>query len=431
MKPVLELGEYSRRTLGGVLPSDRDLELAAGLAETHARKLEIRWLAGKRIEVVSTSWVGVVELDCCRIEVRPKFAGESLGVIKMLAYTSGVDALWNLEWIQDFDTGADLVDLLCMLLAKEVSEVVRNGVIRDYIATEDSLTALRGSLRFREQATRRFGQLDVLECRFDEFESDVFDNQLLLAGLESAAKVCSHLPTRRILRRSLHALGEIASSPSDPLELADRRRIYSRRNEHYREAHEISSLVIRNLGLGDLYSSGSTRSFTFLLDMNHLFEAFVTQCLRDAFARETWRVDDQVRVRSVIRERSTGRTYSSIIPDVVMTDGVGAIPFDAKYKLYGGDRKVATGDIFQSFVYAYALGDQSPALAGVIYPASSWRSTPALAIGSVGGADDAHLTGIGVDLLDLVDSLSEPDAFAAALGRLRNQILPILEMEKY
>src|SRR5690606_11407541 len=118
------------------------------------------------------------------INIRPKYAGNELGVLKMLEYAGGYRALHDIGSDRHLPpAGSDLLDLLCHLLSVEATTVVRDGLIHDYTTEDEALTVLRGSLRFREQAIRRFGQLDALECRFDDFHADVIENRLLRTGL--------------------------------------------------------------------------------------------------------------------------------------------------------------------------------------------------------------------------------------------------------
>jgi 5-methylcytosine-specific restriction enzyme subunit McrC len=75
-----------------------------------------------------------------------------------------------------------MLDLVCLLLVEATQAVLRQGLVRDYTVHEEPIGALRGRLRIEEQIRRYYGQVDVLECRFDEHEADVLENQVLLAG---------------------------------------------------------------------------------------------------------------------------------------------------------------------------------------------------------------------------------------------------------
>jgi hypothetical protein len=132
------------------------------------------------------------------------------------------------------------------------------------------------------------------------------------------------------------------------------------------------------LGADDLYASGSPDTIAIQINMNDVFESFATTLVTEAFSATQWRVLSQRSENSVVRHRSTGKRYSSIIPDLVLTDGHQRIPFDCKYKLYGrSGAKISSGDIYQTFLYAFSHGDdrnQSPRV-GIIYPAIAKPST--------------------------------------------------------
>ena len=428
VRTEIELAEYDRVTVPIAAPTADDLELAARLNEENRRKLELRWLAGGRLEVISTSCVGVVNLDTARIRIRPKFAGYELGVLKMLAYTQGNGLLRRLRGQRSFSAGSDLVDLICLLLAEAAQDLIRDGLLRDYVTEEDSLKVLRGSLKIREQATRRFGQLDTLECRFDDFHADIAENQLLRSGLRAGARASAHHEVAARLRRLDANLGDLVSAPVLDADGFRKRVHYTRRNEHYRGAHNLCLLLLDHLGVDDLYSSGEARSFAFLLNMNVVFESFVAAVVAEAFEDSPWRVESQRQVRSVIRNRETGRHYASLIPDILLSTRTDAVPFDAKYKLYGRKRKVSTSDIYQSFVYAYALAGDGGTRAGIVYPASdALHSGPLLTLSELEGSADAHLTGIAIDLLGLIDAMDDDEQWAAALAAVRQQIESVLQ----
>ena len=69
--------------------------------------------------------------------------------------------------------GEDFLQLVCLFLAEEASWVMRQGLLRDYRATDEPIGVPRGRLNVREQYLRRFGRFDVLDCRFDEYDGDI------------------------------------------------------------------------------------------------------------------------------------------------------------------------------------------------------------------------------------------------------------------
>ena len=424
---LVELSEYQTEVVDVGPPSTDDLRIAEQLSDEFVTKLEMRWLHNGKLEVRSHSWVGVVALQNATIHIRPKLAGDELNVVRMIEYASGLDRLRTSQLQRTIDASAvGLLDLLCQLLAAQAEEIVRDGLMYDYTTDEDSLPALRGSLRYREQATRRFGQLDVLECRFDEFHADVFDNQFLLAGVAAGARLCQSPKTRKRLRRIEQNLSMMTSKgPHDSSYYLDRRN-YTRRNERYRSAHELCLILIDRTGVDDIYNSGSTKSFSFLLNMNDIFEAFVATMVDEAFAATEWRVTTGRKHRSVIKRLDTNKTYSNINPDIVMSDDRELVPFDCKYKLYE-NKKLSTSDIYQTFLYAYSLGDPDNPRAGIIYPSSKPGIQPRLGVSRVDGPGEAKISGIAIDLVNILNSRADRDRWDTTLAEMRCALQAVLE----
>lgn len=430
MNTVVELREWDRKSVSVDPPTRGDLVVISELQGELERKVEFSWTIGGRLEIRSFSWVGVIRLSGCTINIRPKYAGNELGVLQMLEYAGGFRALHHVANRRQLPRpGTDLLDLLCHLFSEEVDGLVRDGLMHDYTTEEEALTALRGSLRFREQATRRFGQLDQLECRFDEFHANVIENQLLRVGLIVGSRFCSDKDVRRRLRRLESALADLCEAGPTDAAYYRERLAYGRRNERYRRAHELALLILDHLGVDDLYSAGRTESFAFLLDMNLVFESFMTAIIEEAFRLEPWHVSSQRRLNSVIKDRVSGKRYSTIIPDLVMSTSDEHVPFDCKYKLYGPSRrKLSSSDIYQAFLYAYALADEGErARAGLIYPAEHTTTSPHLAIAHVDGPVAAELTGVAVDLLGLQSALGDHDSWQHVLAEVRHAMQEVLE----
>lgn len=424
----IELSEYQTKVIDGVVPTDADFVLAARLDTEFDSKIKIRWLRGDRVEITSTSWVGVVHLDGVRIVVRPKYAGDELHVVRMLEYVGGLDRVRSFDAERTVDlSGTDLLELVASLFAAEAERILLEGPLHDYRTEEADLPVLRGTLRYREQATRRFGQLDRLECRFDEFDADVVENHLLLAGATVGARLLRSGPTRLRLRRLAATLEDVVSPSRLGADDFRRMLVYGRRNERYRRAHDLALLLLDHIGVDDLWRASPSSSHVFLLNMNTVFEDFVTRMMAEAFTGDGWSVDGQRRTKSVITDGETGKHYLTVVPDIVVSNGTSTLPIDCKYKLYGDDKKLSTGDVYQSFLYAFSLGTRPGAVSAsaVIHPAAETRHRRSLAIGRVGETDAAQIGVVELDLVRAVDSLASPEEWAELLTLLRSVILPL------
>ena len=397
----------------GISLSDADRRLAEVLSSGEGR-LRVTELADS-LRFDASAWVGVVRFTNVEVRVVPKLVGENLGVLQMLEYSSGLGALARLESARTLaaDRDGSLVDLLALLLAEASIQIAKQGILQDYVTREDSLTRVRGRLLPYEQTVRHYGQLKTLECRFDELETDVVENQLLAGALAIAKRVSIDPEVRRLTARAHAVFSEVAdtsAASSDTPELE-----YNRRNEHYRPAHIIARIFLRNLAVNDLYSPGAGDSFAFLLDMNRLFEDFVAKVLTNAFADTDIRVRPQARDKTLIRDARTGKPYAAVIPDILLERTTGRtlrIPVDAKYKLYD-DRKIDQSDIYQTFFYAWAYADPSSpdeAPAFILYPGEGRSVGAHLTARTSFGTKGASIRAIPVDVPALLSAIRGSEA---------------------
>ena len=163
--------------------------------------------------------------------------------------------------------------------------------------------------------------------------------------------------------------------------------------------------------------------------MNDIFEAFVAAMVDEAFDQKQWSSTTSRKHRSVIRRLDTDRAYSSINPDILLGDGSELVPFDCKYKLYES-KKLSTSDIYQTFLYAYSLGDPTDPRAGIIYPASKPGIKPQLGVSRVDGPAEAKISGIAIDLVHILDSRADQGKWNVALDDLGSALEKVLETSR-
>jgi len=415
---VVELREWETRENLDVELSPTDREQATQLGSGGAGKLIIDELR-HGLRVKASSWVGVVRFSNFEVQVRPKFAEENLDLVRLIAYAGGLDSFKRFRIPHNLpQKGHSLFDLVALLFAEACERLLKRGLLSDYKQLEEDLPVLRGRLLPLQQAVRRLGLLNRLECRYDEYLSDIPENQVLRGALEHCALRATYGMLMPRIRR-LH--GIFASvchrAPCDPEEILENM-TYNRLKEHYREPHELARLILATLGIKDLYSRGDARCFSFLVDMNHLFECFVSRWLCELLPRRGFQVQSQRRVSSIIWDVGTNCSYKRVVPDILVTQGgrrISGLPIDAKYIPYD-ERSLDEENIYQAFLYAYALGrrgqDTAPA-ALLLYPASApgGKEHPSdghrLEIRDTAGKRGAEISAIGIHIPSAVREAEE------------------------
>ena len=143
------------------------------------------WEAPGTYDIVPGSEVGVVALDSRVVIVRPKVPADR--VLFLLSF-----ALDPIRW-QDreatYASETDLVEGMAALYGRELNRALRRGVLQGYRVEEDSLTTLRGRVRFDDQLRRRFGMSAPIEVRFDDYTTDTDLNRLLLSALRRLSRL--------------------------------------------------------------------------------------------------------------------------------------------------------------------------------------------------------------------------------------------------
>ena len=179
----------------------------------------------------------------------------------------------------DYPREYTLPDVLARALASAARRAFSRGLLHGYLVEEEALHTVRGRIRFDEQIRRRYGIAVPVEVRYDEFTEDILANRLVKAAVYRLVR----MPMQR--KEARGELGSIAGMLDNvslvefaPSAVPDVR--FDRLNQHYREVVALSRIVLRHsayeAGRGEVRASG------FLMDMNAVFQEFVTQALREA-----------------------------------------------------------------------------------------------------------------------------------------------------
>ena len=287
------------------------------------------------------SVVGAVETVGLSVRIAPK-----IGICQLLSLACyAIDKVKLQEPEFDFPEHAALPDALALAFGAAARRAFSRGLLHGYRAEEDALHAVRGRIRFDDQIRRRFGIPLPVEVRYDEFTDDILLNRLVKASAHRLGR----LGLRS--REARSGVAWVAESLSDVSLVAFPRAVvpdvkFDRLNEHYRSVATLARLILRH-GAFEA-SRGNVRASGFLMDMNQVFQEFVTVALRGALGVSE-RVFGEYGIGSLDMEGRVG-----LKPDMAWRDGARcAFVGDVKYKR--ANAGVPNADLYQLLAYATAL----------------------------------------------------------------------------
>ena len=289
------------------------------------------------------STIGALELGDLSVSIRPKL--EISRVLDLASY-----AMREVKFREErfrFEKADTLIETLVPALVSAARRAFSRGLLHGYRTEEEALHTVRGRIVVAEQVRRRFGVPFPVEVRYDEYTDDILANRLV--------KAASVLLRRLRIRdsRSRAGLGWIGAMLGNvslvEFGLTEVPEVqFDRLNEHYREVVALSRLVLRHGTLearrGDLRAPG------FLMDMNKVFQEFVTKALRDELGVSEHAFRAERKVPFDEEERIP------LKPDFSWWEGpTCTFVGDAKYKNISGERGVPNADLYQLLAYTTAL----------------------------------------------------------------------------
>ncbi len=288
------------------------------------------------------SIVGAVEIGDMSVLIKPKIHIQHL--LSLACYAQGVYKPQDYQF--DFQESETLPDVLARSLTSAARRAFSRGLLSGYLTEEDVLYTVRGRIQFNEQIRRRFDIPLPVELRFDEFTEDILVNRLVKAA---AARLRRMTLRSGEARRGLGWIATILENVS-MLEFQSGRVPevrFERLNKHYRTVVGLARLILLHSEFESFH--GGVRASGFLIDMNKLFQEFLTQALRERFGVST------TKLRSEYGVPFDQGDSVNMKPDLSWWEGEKcSFVGDAKYKKVG-DSRVPNADLYQLLAYATAL----------------------------------------------------------------------------
>jgi 5-methylcytosine-specific restriction enzyme subunit McrC len=230
----------------------------------------------RRWKLTAKGYIGTIPVTPdLTIRIQPKTS--IANVWKMIDTIGDLPSLKLFDRLTASDQLEDLCDHLAQLLASQILDRVRHGLVNHYQPHHNRLIAPRGRIDWPR--TARAPWQTRLPCHYDTRTADIPDNQILLWTLHQLQRT-RHLfrdTTQTQIRNAYRALtGSISLIPYTAADCHDRP--YDRLNDDYKTPHTLCCFFLAHLSPGQHH--GDRQAIPFVLNTAILYEKFVAVCLK-------------------------------------------------------------------------------------------------------------------------------------------------------
>jgi 5-methylcytosine-specific restriction enzyme subunit McrC len=294
-KPILELKEYDEKEflIGRIKEySENDVKLSEFLTN----KIKII-PTQKGIWANAGSYIGSAEFEEFIIQVIPKFSEiEKLPLL--------IDYAWEIEDKDIVETELRFqsdrnfpVECLIRSLVNQCQKLMKIGLSKSYVNVEDNLPYLRGRLLLAQQINNDARMNLKFGCEYDEFSSNIIENQIILFILEKSYNITQNDDTKQQIQKLIHEFDMEVNYKI--IESRNFEIYYDRYNSHYEKIHLVCKLIFEELGVSDFYKYNTSYIFPVFIDMARLFEKYVVRLLSDYSDDKMYDIKSQPKTGSI------------------------------------------------------------------------------------------------------------------------------------
>lgn len=408
--------------------SDREISLLGRLSRTNGIEVLKPFIRQGKTCLQARQFVGVLRLGRCTIQILPKVHRSSdhpqseqdatRNLLLMLDYAG---ALGIQEINQASLKGAaDWFEVLIYLFALQLQRQWLKGVTHSYQPIDALLPVLKGKWRLSAQIHRPEHK-HLFSVTYDDFTADNPLNRVLRYVVEQLWQLTRDGQNRQMLSELRYWMDGVTLLPAVTPQMT-RRITLTRLNQQYEPLLNLARLFLEGLGL-ELSASDQT-AYAFLLDMNQLFEGFLTGFIQRhrkqvvPEALQGCQLLPQGKNTTFYLARHRGKGVFKLKPDLVFRQGAHyPLLMDFKYKeLDPGDRKlgITTADFYQMYAY---LNRFKAGQVTLIYPQTAEMTGP---VGSRFELeeDQGAIRAVTINLLRDLTATNEKQALMAELRQI-------------
>ena len=299
-------------------------------------------------------YVGVIQIAGKTIEIFPKF-GKGVedkqacikNLLHMLSYTKRL-ALSEVEIARLTRINSSVFEIFIRLFVNNLTKLVRRGFLRNYVDRSDNLNYIKGKINFTENIRNNTFRKDRIFCDYDEFSENIPINQIIKYTMLILKNRTTDGYNFKKLMELIPLFSEI--DLCNITRESFKKLHFNRKNDQFRPIIDLCYQFIFNESIE--MSSGKFSTFSFLFDMNKLFEEFIYEFMRrNSTDLDIAEISFQYRLGYLLKYSDKGQKFY-LKPDIhVKMNNGKSIIIDTKYKTPESTDEISNQDIYQMFAY--------------------------------------------------------------------------------
>ncbi|MGH0542152.1 McrC family protein [Bacillus cereus] len=347
-----------------ITPSQAD-ELAKFIETQKLKSEYISW-GNKSIKFIN--YVGFIQCSTFSIEILPKVALHNdfnqmrkvlIGMLNDCGYLNVKTS--TLSQLQLID--GSLLEIFGRIYASHLFKELTKGIMMEYQQVENNLMMLKGSLIVRKHIKENLSRNKkyMAYCDYEERTINHEINQVFVAANQLLLKSIKDIETQKLLKQIDHLLDGIQLRTFSKKQL--RGINLDRINRRFETPLLLAKQFLMNVTAS--FSVKNNNSFSFLFEMNDLFEKYITALVKQVTKHAVYEQHKEYKL--LVNEHNSNDIFQ-LKPDIVVDNGNTQIIFDTKWKtLTSGTRSgVKREDLFQ--MYAYLTRYERAKTAILLYP---------------------------------------------------------------
>lgn len=364
-----------------------------------------------KLRIENTSYSGIIQLSDTRLYFSTKV---KTNLFYMLSFLKHHDSFcYDPEVIIDIEEGGLFFDVIGRLFLNELDEIIKRGFYKKYENKEENIAFLKGKILFKKQQKNDYSKKSKFFCSYEDLTYDNLENRIIL---KAATLLIPLIKFNEEVKQELIYFTNLMREEIDLVNVAPRdcgKIQFNKLNDYYETIIGLSRIILQNYFIRSVYK-GASKGFNFVVNMNKVYEDFLTTLIEEVIAEDTffadYVVESQERFNRLVKEKRIITKPDIILKRVHASDY--PLIIDAKYKT-----RSSNADFYQ--VIAYGLAIPSAKACCLFYPDSGNMSEECLTLDTSSWGNQRRIK-LHTRTIDLL--LDEDLSFKEYIEKIKAQI---------